>query len=86
MGESATELHAALSSMDFESWKAHANQTLHTRYNFKDPYKPKDAIEEQFHNISNSYLHFAGYGDLVTIRALLEACQKCSLSSSIFQT
>jgi hypothetical protein len=74
LAKRATELHAALSSIDFESWKTHANQTLHTRYNFKDPYKPKNVIEEQFHDGSDSYLNIAGDGDLVTIRALLEAC------------
>lgn len=70
----AKELAEALASLDFESWKSYANQALRTRYNFSDPYKPKNRIEEQFHHHSDSYLDIAAYGDLLTIRALLEAC------------
>jgi hypothetical protein len=73
-GAHARDVRAGLGSLDYESWKAHANQTLHTRYNFTDPYKPTNAIEEKFHDHNDSYLHIAGYGDLITIRALLEAC------------
>lgn len=70
----AKELAEALDSLDFESWKSYANQALRTRYNFSDPYKPKNCIEEKFHDSSDSYLNIATYGDLLTIRALLEAC------------
>lgn len=73
-GAHAREIRAGLVSLDFEGWKAHANQTLYTRYNFTTPYEPTSAIEEQFHSRDASYLDFAGYGELITIRALLEAC------------
>jgi len=73
-GERAGELQTALKSLNFESWKSHANQTLRTRYNLKAPYKSSNALEEKFHDYDESYLHIAGFGELVTIRALLEAC------------
>lgn len=71
---SANARNEALTALDFDVWKAHANQTLHTRYNFANPYEPQTELERAFHEHDDSYLHFAGYGDLLTIRAMLEAC------------
>jgi hypothetical protein len=72
--ENAKARYEALATLDFDAWKAHANQTLHTRYNFANPYEPQTELERGFHGHNDSYLHFAGYGDLLTIRAMLEAC------------
>lgn len=64
----------ALADLDFDVWKAHASQALHTRYNFANPFEPQTELQKSFHSPNDSDLHFAGYGNLLTIRAMLEAC------------
>lgn len=70
----ARRMQINLERFDFEIWKRIAHQTLRTRYNFKSPYEPSDEIEKNFHD--GDYLWVGGYGSMLGLRTLLEACPK----------
>lgn len=69
----AARICTALDTLDFNEWKHQANKAIHARYG-SDAAKPTDPFEQRFHDYDDSFLHFAGYGSLVGLRALLEAC------------
>ncbi len=69
----AARVCTALDALDFNEWKHQANKALHIRYG-SDFAKPTDPFERCFHENDDNFLHFAGYGSLIGLRALLEAC------------
>lgn len=71
--ESAQQTYDELMALDFEGWKQLACEALHTRYQF-DVESPQEGIKRHFHDFNDNFLFFDGYGSLVGLRALLEAC------------
>jgi hypothetical protein len=69
----AARVSKALDSLDFNGWKQQVNKAICTRYS-SHPTRPKDPFEQHFHaSFDEDFLHFAGYGSLIGLRALLEA-------------
>ena len=72
--DSTTVIASALKHMSWETWKNHAQAALATRFNFERMDEEKDSITSKFHDLSDSYLFVEGYGSLMSMRVLLDAC------------
>jgi hypothetical protein len=78
-GEWAREARDAIHQLTYEDWQCRVKDILRTRYaylddpNAEEP-KPKDETDNQMRNNEAEWLWFGGHGNLVCVRAMLDAC------------
>jgi len=78
MSSHATQIIKGLSELTYEEWCRLASDALRTRYDFPNFDRIEKELEsnpfrKQFHDSSDGYLWFAGYGSHIGLRALLDA-------------
>ena len=69
----AVQVREGLERLDLGEWGRLAREVLATRYDL-DADATADALVGQFRDLNDSYLFFGGYGTLLSLRALLDAC------------
>jgi hypothetical protein len=74
--DSTAAIATGLGRMDWESWKEHAQAALATRFDFDKRDDEKDPLTSKFYDLDDSYLYIDGYGSLMSLRVLLDACPK----------
>lgn len=70
-GDEADETFKAINEFDFDVWRERGSALLAKAWD-KLP-KPVDEIDRRLREKYEGWLYFAGYGSLVTVRALLDA-------------
>ena len=70
-GDWAAETNAGIRSLTFEEWRRRVPEHLANRYEREQPH---DEIDRHMRESEDSWLWFAGYGSLTSIRAMLDAC------------
>lgn len=72
----------ALQQLSYEEWRRRVPEVLATRYATGTfDRDPVDVIDRELRDMQESWLWFDGYGSLVSIRAMLEACDTAALVS-----
>lgn len=63
----------ALANLSLEEWTRRVPDILASQYDTHER-EPADEIDKRMRDLNDSWLWFAGYGSLLSLRALLDAC------------